>query len=99
VNQEVGVEAAVGEDEEGEGEGEGEIVSDLFRSDLLISHSASDEEGVAEAESLKQLCVTKRVPFSKEDFTNPILQQCITFQDVYEFRKAIKQASVLKGMT
>jgi hypothetical protein len=52
---------------------------------------------VAEAESSRRPCVTKRVPFSKEYFTNPILQRGNTFQDVYEFRKTIKQASVLKG--
>jgi hypothetical protein len=95
VNQEVRVEAAVGEDEEGEGEGD--VDSDLSRSDLLISLHASDAEGVAEVEFSRRPCVTKRVPFSKECFTNPILQQDNTFQDVYEFRKAIKQASVLKG--
>jgi len=95
VNQEVGVEVAVGEDEEGESKGE--VDSDLFRSDLLISPRTSDEEGVAEAESSRRPCVTKRVPFSKEYFTNPILQRGNTFQDVYEFRKTIKQASVLKG--
>jgi hypothetical protein len=96
VNQEVGVEAVVGEYEEGDGEDE--VDSNLSHSDLLISPRASDEEGVAKAESSRRPCVTKKVPFTKEDFTNPILQRGNTFQDVYEFRKAIKQASVLKGM-
>jgi hypothetical protein len=58
VNQEVGVEVAVGEDEEGESKGE--VDSDLFRSDLLISPRTSDEEGVAEAESSRRLCVTDK---------------------------------------
>jgi hypothetical protein len=41
VDQEVGVEAAVGEAEEGEGEGEGKGYSDISGSDELISPSAS----------------------------------------------------------
>jgi hypothetical protein len=53
VDQEVGVEAAVGEAEEGEsegegaggGQGEGEGYSDISGSDELISPSASDKEG------------------------------------------------------
>jgi len=93
VDQEVGVEAAVGEAEEGEGEG----YSDISGSDGLISPIASDEEGAAEAESSRRPCVTKRVPFSNDDLKDPILQRGNTFRDVYEFRKTIKQASVLKG--
>jgi len=98
MDQEVGVEAAAGEAEEGEGEGAGggKGYSDIFGNDELISPSASDEEGAAEVESSRRPCVTKRVPFSKDDLKDPILQQGNTFQDVYEFRKAIKQASVLK---
>jgi hypothetical protein len=52
---------------------------------------------VAEAESSRQHYVTKRVPLSKDDLKDPILQRGNTFRDVYEFRKAIKQASILKG--
>jgi hypothetical protein len=37
------------------------------------------------------------VPFSAEDMLNPILVPGDTFNDVYEFRKAIKQFNVLKG--
>jgi hypothetical protein len=85
VDQEVGVEAAVGEAEEGEGEGagggqgEGEGYSDIFGSDGLISPIASDEEGAVEAESSRRPCVTKRVPFSKDDLKDPILQRGNTF--------------------
>jgi hypothetical protein len=43
VDQEVGVEAVVGELEEGESECEGEGYLDLSRSDVLISPPASDE--------------------------------------------------------
>jgi hypothetical protein len=96
VDQEVGVEAAVGEAEKGEGKGKDEGYSDIFHSDELISPRASDEEGATEAESSRRPCVTKRVSFSKDDLKGPILQRGNTFQDVYEFRKAIKQASVLK---
>jgi len=95
VDQEVGVEAVVGEAEEGENEGEGYL--DLSRSDVLISPPASDEEGMAEAESSRRPYVTKRVPFSNDDFKDPILQLGNTFQNVYDFRKSIKQASILKG--
>jgi hypothetical protein len=88
VDQEVGVEAVVGEAKEGEGEGvgggEGEGYSDISGSDELISPSASDEEGAAEAESSRWPYVTKRVPFSKDDLKYPILQRGNTFQDVYE---------------
>jgi hypothetical protein len=77
VDQEVGVKAAVGEVEEGEGGGEGYL--DISVSDELISPSASDEEGAAEAESSRRPCVTKRVPFSKDDLKYPILQRGNTF--------------------
>jgi hypothetical protein len=80
VDQEVGVEAVVGEAEEGEGEG----YSNISGSDELISPSASDEEGAAEAESSRRPYVTKRVPFSKDDLKDPILQRGNTFQDMYE---------------
>jgi hypothetical protein len=75
------------------------VIQIFSGSDGLISPIASDEEGAAatEAESSRRPCVTKRVPFSKDDLKDQILQRGNTFRDVYEFRKVIKQASVLKG--
>jgi hypothetical protein len=62
----------------------------------LISPRGSDEEAVAEAESSERPYVTKRMPFSKEDMGNLILELGNTFENVYQFRKVVKQASVLK---
>jgi hypothetical protein len=92
VDQEVGVKAVVGEDEEGKDGDDSEI----SRSDVLISHRGSDEEVVAEAESSERPYVTKRMPFGKEDMGNLILELGNTFENVYQFRKVVKQASVLK---
>jgi len=80
VDKGVGVEAVVGEDEEGKGD---EDDSEISRSNVLISPRGSDEEAAAEVESLEWPCVTKRVPFSKEDMGNPILEPDNTFDDVY----------------
>jgi hypothetical protein len=66
------------------------------RSGVLVSPTPSDEEDADEVEYKKRVCVQKRVPFSAEDMLNPTLVPGNTFNDVYEFRKAIKQANVLK---
>jgi len=92
---EVTIALAVSEDEAAEGEGEDEPVSDMSRSDILIiRHNTSEED---EPDSSKRPCVDKRVPFTKFDFEKPTLQLGNTFESVYDFRKAIKQANILKG--
>jgi hypothetical protein len=42
------------------------------------------------------VCVPKRVTFSPLDLGNLVLQLGNTFHNVYEFKKTIKQANVLK---
>jgi hypothetical protein len=79
----------------GKGEGEDEPVFDMSRSDILIiPHNTSEED---EPDSSKRPCVDKRVPFTKSNFEKPTLQLGNTFESVYDFRKAIKQANILKG--
>jgi hypothetical protein len=41
--------------------------------------------------------VTKRVEFTKEDLIIPVLQVGHIFADANLFRKAVKQANILKG--
>jgi hypothetical protein len=87
LGEEVGLSAQDGVDEDGEDEvaedddeeGEDEADSEMARSDILISHHAIDEEGEGEVDSSKRLCVAKRLPFSKSDLGNPILQPRNTF--------------------
>jgi hypothetical protein len=43
------------------------------------------------------VCVPKRVTFSPLDLGNLVLQLGNTFHNVYEFKKAIEHANVLKG--
>ncbi|XP_062176167.1 uncharacterized protein LOC133881254 [Alnus glutinosa] len=76
-------------------EGEDEPVSDVSRSEILIT--PNNTSGDDEPDSSKRPCVTKRVPFSKSDFEKPTLQKGNTFDSVYDFRKAIKHANILKG--
>jgi len=100
---EVAVALAAAEDEFAQGvgkgkgvvEGEDEPVSDVSRSGILIT--PDNTSGDDEPDSSKRPCVTKRVPFSKSDFEKPTLQKGNTFDSVYDFRKAIKQANILKG--
>jgi hypothetical protein len=92
VNQEFEHEAV----EDGHERGEDGVDSGNI-SDVLVSPTPSDEEDVDEVESKKWVCVQKRVSFSAKDMLNPTLVLGNTFNDVYEFRKAIKQANVLKG--
>ncbi|XP_062152677.1 uncharacterized protein LOC133861000 [Alnus glutinosa] len=97
----VAVALAAAEDEFAQGvgkgvvEGEDESVSDVSRSDIRIT--LDNTSGDDEPDSSKRSCVTKRVPFSKSDFEKPTLQKGNTFDSVYDFRKAIKQANILKG--
>ncbi|XP_062147727.1 uncharacterized protein LOC133856686 [Alnus glutinosa] len=100
---EVAVALAAAEDEFAQGvgkgkgvvEGEDEPVSDVSRSGILIT--PDNTSGDDEPDSSKRPCVTKRVPFSKSDFEKPTLHKGNTFDSVYDFRKAIKQANILKG--
>jgi hypothetical protein len=101
IDEEVRLELDVGVDEEvglatENGDGEDildEATSEMSQSDILISPPASDEEDEVDSE---RVYVTKRVPFSPSDLGNPVLQRGNTFHDMYEFRKAIKHANVLK---
>jgi len=109
VEEEDGVDLEVGRAEVGVDQGfEHEAVEDgnergedgsysENKSGVLVSPTPSDEEDADEVESKKWVCVQKRVPFSAEDMLNPTLVPGNTFNDVYGFRKAIKQANVLKG--
>jgi hypothetical protein len=109
VEEEDGVDLEVGRAEVGVDQGfEHEVVEDgnergedgsysENKSGVVVSPTPSDEEDADEVESKKWVCVQKRVPFSVEDMLNPTLVPGNTFRDVYEFRKAIKQANVLKG--
>jgi hypothetical protein len=55
----------------GKGKGEDEPISDVSRSDILIT--PNNTSGDDEPDSSKRPCVTKRVPFSKSDFEKPTL--------------------------
>jgi hypothetical protein len=104
---EVAVALAATEDEAAEGEGVGKgvgkgvgvgedvPVSDMSWSDILVIPCNTSEED--EPDSSKRPCVTKRVAFTKSDFEKPTLQLGNAFESVYDFRKAIKQANLLKG--
>jgi hypothetical protein len=52
-------------------EGEDEPVSDVSRSEILIT--PNNTSGDDEPDSSKRPCVTKRVLFSKSDFEKPTL--------------------------
>ena len=67
---------------------------DLCASDILMSLGPSDSEA---KEIASRPNITKRIPFTKEDMKNPVLQVGHTFADTNAFRRAVKQANILKG--
>jgi hypothetical protein len=84
-------EETVEEDYGGKDDGHSE---DLCPSDMLQSPSPSDSE---DEEISSRPDVNKRILFTKEDMKNHVLQISHTFGDATAFRRAMKQANILKG--
>jgi hypothetical protein len=67
---------------------------DLCPCDIFRSPTPSDSDD----EDISNRCdITKKVQFTKEELRNPVLQVGHTFVDANLFRKAVKQANILKG--